>query len=90
MTDADLVYDLALDLFGHPPKPAVVCPTCGVRAEPFRGLRCWLCVNTYRRPPEYRIRLVGDGGSNHPDPERDKRIAEHAERVARELGEVSS
>lgn len=61
-------YDLALDLFGYPPKPPRVCPGCGVRAEPFLDGCCWRCCATGQRdlvmrttlPHEWR-RLAGEG-----------------------------
>lgn len=79
-------YDLAHDLFGHPPRPAVVCPTCDRWAEPFAERRCWLCVNTDRRFPRPPLA--------RPDPvpdtrDHERRVAEHAERVARELAAIT-
>lgn len=71
------------------PRRQVRCPVCDRYAEPMTedGI-CWLDLATARRLPEYRI--PHDTVPRRPDPARDKRVEEHAERVARELGEVSS
>lgn len=36
--------DLALDLFGYPPRRRILCPGCGEKAEPYRGSFCWRCA----------------------------------------------
>jgi hypothetical protein len=61
-------YDLALDLWGWPPRPSCVCPACGLRAEPYLDGCCWLCCHTGQRdrvrnamPAHYWDRLTTEG-----------------------------
>jgi hypothetical protein len=42
-TDWDAPDD-ASDLFGYPPTRSRVCPSCGLRAEPYSGHFCWKCT----------------------------------------------
>ena len=51
---ADLVHDLALDLWDRLPRDEVECDRCRTEAEPYHGRTCWRCwaqrvaFNAYR------------------------------------------
>ena len=51
---ADMVHDLALDLFGYPPRDDAKCDRCGHFAEPFHGVSCWKCWATRQAFNAYR------------------------------------
>ena len=51
---ADLVHDLALDLFGYPPRDDARCDRCGHFAEPYHGVSCWKCWATRQAFNAYR------------------------------------
>ena len=49
MSDAKKLDPEAKDLFGYPPKRKKQCPGCGIRAEPYADLFCWLCTASGQR-----------------------------------------